>query len=96
MRRAHITLVIVAGLLSLVTIVAAQSSQFQMAWFTAGGGGNGPSSSGAYSISGTAGQGGTPASQGTFGLVGGFWAREASPQIPTPVPTRIWLPFIGR
>ena len=95
---------VMAGLLTLATLVSAAPNAFSLPWWTVDGGG-GTSQGGDYVLRGTSGQpdAGPRMTGGDFSLLGGFWGGtlpDSRPGPPIP-PTRppvgtIYLPLVTR
>ena len=100
MRRTFILLIlVVAGLLTLVTLVSAAPNALSLPWWSADGGG-GASQGGSFTLHGTIGQpdAGPRMTSGDFSLQGGFWGLAApSVYIPPTGPAGvIYLPLLSR
>jgi hypothetical protein len=74
------------------SLLAAHAQNYSIDWHKIAGGG-GTSTGGVYSLSGTIGQhdAGGPISNGTYSVVGGFWALPTAVQV-TGAPTLTILP----
>jgi hypothetical protein len=88
-----VALTILAALV-VVSLAAAQSGQWDLAWYTIDGGGTISSSGDGFALSGTIGQPDTGSlSGGVYTLKGGFWGVMASSGPPS---STVYLPLIQK
>ncbi len=94
MKRITACLLIVIVLLVAVSLVLAQTGEFQLPWFRIAGGGGRSDDGGRYALSGTIGQpeAGALMEGSTFRLSGGFWGGAA----PGETPYELYLPVVVR
>jgi hypothetical protein len=94
MNRKVVCLLIVIVLLTAVSLVLAQTGEFQLPWHRVAGGGGTSDEGGRYTLSGTIGQSeaGVLMEGSSFQLSGGYWGGASS----SALPSELYLPVVIR
>lgn len=92
MKRKVVYLLIIIALLTVASLVLAQTGGFQLPWYRVAGGGGTSDDGGRYALSGTIGQpeAGVLMEGSSFRLSGGYWGGSSSDR----VPNELYLPLV--